>query len=83
MTIKSLKYSHNINCIANKQSEPTEIIEKTTKEKNKNIEIPKHTEIPNHRQIRMTERSRKIALLASQAFWKIISKLLYEFRESY
>ena len=33
MTIKSLKYSHKINCIANKQQEPTEIIEKKTKEK--------------------------------------------------
>ena len=64
MTIQSLKYSHKVNCIANKQQEPTAIIEKTTK----HIEIPKHTEIPNHRQIRMTERSRKIALLASQAF---------------
>ena len=65
MNIKSLKYSHKVNCIANKQQEPTEIIEK---KKTKHIEIPKHTEIPNHRQIRMTERSRKIALLASQAF---------------
>ena len=28
MSIKSLKYSHKINCIANKQAEPTKIIEK-------------------------------------------------------
>ena len=44
MTITSLKYSHKINCIANKQLEPTEIIEKKTKEKTKHIEIPKHTD---------------------------------------
>ena len=68
MTIKSLKYSHKINCIAHKQKEPTEIIEKKTKEKPKQIEVPKQIEIPNHRLLRMNERNRKIQSLASQAF---------------
>ena len=68
MTKKSLKYSHKINCIANKHAEPTKIIENKTKEKPLNIEVPKQIEIPNHRQNRLTERNRKISLLASQAF---------------
>ena len=37
MTIQSLKYSHKVNCIANKQSEPTEIIEKKIKKKTKTL----------------------------------------------
>ena len=62
---KKPTYDSLIDYIQNKQQEPTEII---GKKKTKHIEIPKHTEIPNHRQNLMTERSRKIALLASQAF---------------
>ena len=68
MTIKSLKYSHKINCIANKHAEPTKIIENKTKEKPLNIVVPKQIEIPNHRLLRMNERNRKIQSLASQAF---------------